>query len=326
MKGTGRLPGECRRISILYMNARSIANIVKFNAFQSVVADYSPSIIAVTETWCSERLLDGALSIPGFTFYRCDRINRTGGGVLIYVSDEYTVVPLPLDSIDGHEFLFCNVNSGTSTFMIGAVYRPPAEKVSPSLCELLDTVGGCGKKQFVVGDFNLPRIDWNDHIWSPLYDDFMDTILNNRWEQMIRHPTREDNVLDLFFTNDPNVVESVEILPPIISDHCMILATLNLSCRSAGHQTKIRYNYRKADWIKYRETLECFDWGCLYYQRKDVDDMLDTIVTNIWTAVRASVPQKQYRQKNRPIWDTAETQSARHMKRDAERAYKLMQK
>lgn len=48
-------------VRILYLNARALANIVKFCTFQSVVSDYASNIIDVTETWCTKYLSDGVL-------------------------------------------------------------------------------------------------------------------------------------------------------------------------------------------------------------------------------------------------------------------------
>ena len=50
----------------------------------------------------------------------------------------------------------------------------------------------------IVGDFNLPKINWNlgtsDALGAKRLLDFMD---ENYLEQMVKEPTRQNNILDL---------------------------------------------------------------------------------------------------------------------------------
>ena len=43
------------------------------------------SIIALSESHLSSEILDGEIEIEGFISHRCDRTNRTHGGVITYV-------------------------------------------------------------------------------------------------------------------------------------------------------------------------------------------------------------------------------------------------
>ena len=46
----------------------------------------------------------------------------------------------------------------------------------------------------------------------------MDDINDLGWEQMVQEPSSEENFLDLFLTNHPNLVPRTETLPGL-SDH-----------------------------------------------------------------------------------------------------------
>ena len=46
--------------------------------------------------------------------------------------------------------------------------------------------------------------------------------------QMIEEPTREENTLDLIFTNNPEIITQLDISKTIMSDHNIIEVTTNL--------------------------------------------------------------------------------------------------
>ena len=54
--------------------------------FRALVAASSFDLIAVTETWLCTGSRDfvGEFHLPGYTMFLKDRVNRVGGGVLLY--------------------------------------------------------------------------------------------------------------------------------------------------------------------------------------------------------------------------------------------------
>ena len=79
------------------------------------------------------------------------------------------------------------------------------------------------------GDFNLPCIDWRTESlkcsckFKVMYEDFMDRIQNFNLQQMVTTPTRQENILDLFLTNTPSLVQNTETLPSLgTSDHDIV--------------------------------------------------------------------------------------------------------
>ena len=43
---------------------------------------YSPKLVAITETWCNESVID---SLDNYKLYRNDRKSGRGGDVLLYI-------------------------------------------------------------------------------------------------------------------------------------------------------------------------------------------------------------------------------------------------
>jgi len=86
------ISSNCKFLRLLYYNARSL--LPKFDNLLSLVHVHNPHIICIVESWLSSVVSDSEICVPHFQLFRFDR-NRHGGGVLIYVSNELSVSPLP---------------------------------------------------------------------------------------------------------------------------------------------------------------------------------------------------------------------------------------
>ncbi len=66
-------------------NALSIRN--NFLDLEALEATVEYHIIGVTETWHNthQRDFQAEYSLPGYVMFNCERVNRSGGGVLLYV-------------------------------------------------------------------------------------------------------------------------------------------------------------------------------------------------------------------------------------------------
>ena len=76
----------------------------------------------------------------------------------------------------------------------------------------------------------MPDIDWLNLTAPSLYmqDTFLNMFMSFGLFQMVLEATRGDNTLDLFFSNEPNLLSDITINPSI-SDHDTVSCTLNLS-------------------------------------------------------------------------------------------------
>ena len=69
-------------LKCMYTNARSIMN--KLISLESSVAEYNPDVIGITESWATEKDIQGVLQLEGYTCYRRDRMSKystKGGGL-----------------------------------------------------------------------------------------------------------------------------------------------------------------------------------------------------------------------------------------------------
>ena len=86
--------------------------------------------------------------------------------------------------------------------------------------------------------------------------------------QMITEPTRNDNILDLFFANDEEVILKIEIEPQtILSDHKLQLITTCFNqkdeyapSQNANGFKMLNFNGRDVDWKTLNEKLTEVEW------------------------------------------------------------------
>ena len=164
----------------------------------------------------------------GYTLYRKDRLNQAyGGGVLIAVRSEIVSSACP-DLDTDCELLWVQIDlTGAKSLYIGAFYTPPdsdvttLENLDQSLQRLTHRANG---NIWLGGDFNAPHINWPLLEVTPpagtkrhIYQRLIDISLHHNIEQIIDidKPTRGDNILDLFLTNNKSALQHFQTLPPI---------------------------------------------------------------------------------------------------------------
>jgi endonuclease/exonuclease/phosphatase family metal-dependent hydrolase len=134
------------------------------------------------------------------------------------------------------------------------VYRPPAAPVN-SILELEEAVKTAGKNSLLIGDFNLPDIDWERGIAGGRSADFVAAVEDNMMEQLVTFPTQEKgNTLDLVITNIPERIEEVSEHGRLgKSDHVIIVTKV----KTGKQQVPVKQllDWRRADWDAMRADL-----------------------------------------------------------------------
>ena len=109
----------------------------------------------------------------------------------------------------------------------------------------------------IGGDFNFPGWDWQTTTpplkprtpYPGLHHDFHDLINGHGLEQLVREPTREDNTLDLYLTNCPQLIPRTEVIPGL-SDHnipyCEFIVDTTKK-KQAQYEVPV---YAKANWTR----------------------------------------------------------------------------
>ena len=156
------------------------------------------------------------------------------GGFIILIKSTLQSQAKPEYNTDS-EILWTQLNLiGSKSVLIGAYYKPH-ELDQTSFAELektLNLVNQSNSQIWLLGDFNLPKIDWQLLTPTPdckhhtFYSNCLEAFSDCMLEQMVTSPTRGQNILDLFFTTNPTLVNKTSILSGL-SDHDIVLVEVN---------------------------------------------------------------------------------------------------
>lgn len=198
-------------LSIAHVNVRSL--LAGFGEFVQIIQEKHFTVIAVTETWLTEDILDDVISVPGYVFYRQDRGSGRGGGVGIYVSkninskiiDDVNIIPTT-----NLESIWIKLTLKNKTLAVGNIYRPPRGNVNMAIDQLdhaLSTILPTTDDIICVGDLNVNLMNLDNPI-SRTFESYSFT-------QLITEPTRVTNttssLLDPIFISDSSLVNQSHI-------------------------------------------------------------------------------------------------------------------
>ena len=193
-------------------------------------------VYCITETWLNSDIDSGIFGLDRYSWIRSDRPDR-GGGSAILLSNElkYRVI----NFCQGHHEI-CAVDilgSDCDYCRLVCVYRPPNYSTA-STANLIDTISalvGNSKSYLIVGDFNLPGIDWRTfHASNDSERLLVDFVLDSGSVQAVDEPTHiGGNTLDLMIASDPWLVMNLNVTDPLISDHMGIATEVNFQVSSS---------------------------------------------------------------------------------------------
>ena len=112
-------------MSCFYANVRSL--VPKIDVLRIHAIDNNPSVIFLTETWAHDQLPDSYFSISGYVLYRCDRSERKGGGVMIYIKEDISSGCCKTMSCTEFDAISCYfIDKSNSKIGLACIYRPPS--------------------------------------------------------------------------------------------------------------------------------------------------------------------------------------------------------
>ena len=107
---------------------------------------------------------------------------------------------------------------------------------------------------WALGYFKLPHIDWEtEQIKSScpckhVYESFRDTLHDFSLEQVVKGPTRDDNILNMFLLNQPSLVHSIKIIPPLgQGDHGIVRHELKINIGKRKEKQRLIKLFKKTD-------------------------------------------------------------------------------
>lgn len=104
---------------------------IRSDQVHHLLLDSNLDFLCLSETWLHKNTPSAALKVPGFNFYRRDRVGSKGGGVMIYVKDRIQCNEIHWSNCEELECIGLNIIlSPQMSFTLIVIYRPPSSSIS----------------------------------------------------------------------------------------------------------------------------------------------------------------------------------------------------
>ena len=199
-------------------------------------------------------------------------------------------------------------------------YRAPHltfEQCQDMCNEILEVKSKFKRSDFwLCGDFNLPDINWEmntvtNHQYSkPINELFLDLVCDLGLSQSVTDPTRGNNILDLFFTNNSNLIKKCSVISGV-SDHEAVVIESKLFIKTKKPIKREIRLWNKADMTKMKTDAKnfcnIFKLSHSHNKNVNINEMWSCVKKNLHQIIEDNVPTKTASSKVFPPWITTQT-------------------
>ena len=301
-------------------------------------------LVAVTETWLHPQIFDSEVchNFHGYTLLRCDREGRQGGGVALYLREDLTGDILCSYDNGVCELLVVMVHQLKTA--VAVLYRPPDTRMNEfsdvlsKLDTCLSSLSSPTPTIAVMGDLNFPR---QSVVWSRSDGDdnsgdlvpmvaahregetvggkqdrlqaakLCDLATRHSLLQQVDQPTHGVEILDLIFSNNPDLFSSVSVEAwPSFTDHKIVTAFTSFKLSSDPQREEVhlldcgrrlkKLNFNKAAWVEIQAELGEVDWVDMEDAARISPTLaLSTFMEELVPLLERHVPAKLTKKKSR---------------------------
>ena len=271
-----------------------------------------------------------ALTIHGYQLEsdvrrdRTDTTNGVGGGLLVYSRIGLRI--LPYDKYCDNNFnQFCAFSMMTdgSPLHFVLIYRPPNSNMTNvnKLCRILTNMD---KNTIVIGDFNLPNVNWQELTATEARArTLLEAVVNEDLAQLVNFPTHlKGNTLDLLITNCQEKVVQIEKAGRLgKSDHDILMIDVCAKLSTTITLSK-KPNWNKADANTLLADLSEVNWQAVFGTRS-VEEKWAIFKQLLCKAVESHVPLSTCKPATQPRWINREIIKMVRRKKSAWRTFRL---
>ena len=318
-------------LKCLVINLQGLTN--KKTSLAQLNSDIQSDIVIASETWLHNDIKSSELLLDLYDVYRRDRVNKIRGGAMIAIKKNLESEMVYTSKTT--ESIYCKINMKNRTpIIIGSVYRPPNPNLQKKdeICRELTEIKANNKKAlfWVGGDFNLPDIDWQidtitGHQYpSALNTKFLDTINELGWNQIVNFSTRKNNILDLFLTNNPGLIEEALKIPGL-GDHEAALITSKINPNRKKMKPRRILLWNRCDPTIIKEKMLRYQNSFIksFNLNSNIEEMWGSIKENLISIMEENVPTKITSTQFQQPWFNRTT---KQLVRKRERWFKIMKK
>jgi len=150
----------------------------------------------------------------------------------------------------------------------------------------------------VVGDLNLPKINWCNMTCpgDAVSRIFLKHVLESSYYQVVNFTTHVNNILDVVLTSDTSVVCNVHPDVPFgASDHNIVKFNLVMSTVPSfaigSCDTYTSYEWKQADYGAIEQYLSYVDWGGLITVNPSAPSLWDAFISVLRCTIDLYVPK-----------------------------------
>src|SRR5260221_5237032 len=182
----------------------------------------------------------------------------------------------------------CKYKGENNYLILGCMYRSPNSTMQndAEMIELLKLVYKNPKvNTVIVGDFNLPSIDWTNCTANDVKSNkFLDVLMDNYIIQNVCQPTRARNtdkphILDLVLTNQDIVEKILHLSPLSKSDHALLQIECNVKMSENTFKND-KLNFNKGNYSALKESLR-INWDIAFANCNNDINKIWNVFTNI---------------------------------------------
>ena len=269
-----------KSIAILYLNIRSLNK--NFDKLHNLLVNMisKPDIIALSETWITEKRFD-KYNLPGFYFLHTKSPSNSGG-VAFFISNQYNAEIIhDYDlNVKDCEDLWIEVDmSPKRPLVIGTIYRHPRysfDLFEDSLITSINKLNRKNKNYVFGGDINIDLLLEDDRI-RDYKNNYSSIGCNQHINSFTRLPS--NTLLDHIYSNFESTELQTEILTEDITDHLPILAVLPYQKKHTNKQQ--HYHIRDMRNFNKQHFLDELDFELKsFFTSTPMDTPIDTLWEN----------------------------------------------
>lgn len=262
--------------NILLINARSIMN--KIDELQCIISNETNlNFICLTETWLKPEIPDFAINIDGYICYRSDRNDRKGGGVCMYVKENFVVrqwnmvnKPISIEALVLQILMPLKL-------VICVVYIPPQITQDSAISDcIIDTFD-----QILANNYNYNIIlagDFNKF-------DMTDIISNLSLTATVTEATRNEAILDQIFTDINTSTLRTQVLGSLASsDHNIVKFTFTYDYAFHFKDHEFVFDFRASNLNKVKNFLKDTSWNQIFL-KDDIDEKCHEFYMIVYSAL-----------------------------------------
>lgn len=327
--------------TIYHENVRSVMK--KRTEILLSTKDLDYDCISINETWLHPSHSNSEFINEKYNVFRKDRklsdvkANR-GGGVLLAVQKKYDCEMMNFPEIDPIEAVCIRLALNSSFIYTYSLYIRNRLNTEPELtlaryknhitainalkekCSPKDTL-------VVLGDFNLPSVEWmsdsgaseeygfvpvigeSNSVEGNLSRNTTSELLTMGLHQLCNFKNHAGNVLDLAYTNIPELVSidiaDMTLFPDTLRDPAHRALICTIECEPMRFQSNSnsnsRYCFNKANYEEINNELNGLNFEALF-ANQDIDSMVSDFYSKLSDIFQRHVPQATPKNNKLPCW------------------------